>query len=210
MVNDNLKQRFLKYISFDTQSDDQSNTIPSTMKQKDLGKYLEEELKSIGLTESFMDEVGYVYGYLPSNCNSNQTIGLIAHMDTSDEASGKDVNPNIIKNYDGSIIVLNEALGLKLDPKEFNYLNNQIGHELITTDAGKVENDYSVVDDLTEPLLDVAYIMIDEADNTQVKTREDFIKGIDNLFGSFDWVNEVVLLALNPLSGQLQKNTNQQ
>ena len=80
----------------------------------------------------------------------------------------------------------------------------------ITELAGKVENDYSVVDDLTEPLLDVAYIMIDEADNTQVKTREDFIKGIDNLFGSFDWVNEVVLLALNPLSGQLQKNTNQQ
>ena len=80
----------------------------------------------------------------------------------------------------------------------------------ITELAGKVENDYSVVDVLTEPLLDVAYIMIDEADNTQVKTREDFIKGIDNLFGSFDWVNEVVLLALNPLSGQLQKNTNQQ
>ena len=80
----------------------------------------------------------------------------------------------------------------------------------ITELAGKVENDYSVVDDLTEPLLDVAYIMIDEADSNQVKTKEDFIKGIDNLFGSFDWVNEVVLLALNPLSGQLQKNTNQQ
>ena len=80
----------------------------------------------------------------------------------------------------------------------------------ITELAGKVENDYSVVDDLTEPLLDVAYIMIDEADSNQVKTKEEFIKGIDNLFGSFDWVNEVVLLALNPLSGQLQKNTNQQ
>lgn len=135
MINTKLKERFLKYIKFDTQSDDSSTTIPSTMKQKDLGKYLEEELKSIGLTESFMDEFGYVYGYLPSNCNSKQTIGLIAHMDTSDEASGKDVNPKVINNYDGNIIVLNEALGLKLDPKEFNYLNNQIGHELITTDG---------------------------------------------------------------------------
>lgn len=135
MINEKLKERFLKYIKFDTQSDDSSNTIPSTMKQKDLGKYLEEELKSIGLSEAFMDEVGYVYGFLPSNCGSNTTIGLIAHMDTSDEASGKDVKAQIISNYDGGIIVLNEALGLKLDPSEFNYLNSQIGHELITTDG---------------------------------------------------------------------------
>ena len=135
MINEKLKERFLKYIKFDTQSDDSSNTIPSTMKQKDLGKYLEEELKSIGLSEAFMDEVGYVYGFLPSNCGSNTTIGLIAHMDTSDEASGKDVKAQIISSYDGGIIVLNEALGLKLDPSEFNYLNSQIGHELITTDG---------------------------------------------------------------------------
>lgn len=80
----------------------------------------------------------------------------------------------------------------------------------ITELAGKVENDYSVVDELTEPLLDLSYVMIDEADSNQVKTKDEFIKGIDNLFNNFDWVNEVVLLALNPLSGQLQKNTNQQ
>ena len=135
MVNDNLKQRFLKYISFDTQSDDQSNTIPSTMKQKDLGKYLSEELVKIGVTDSFMDEYGYVYGYIPSNCNSNNTIGLIAHLDTSDEASGKDISFQIVKDYNGEVIVLNEKLNLVLDPNEFTYLKNQLGHELITTDG---------------------------------------------------------------------------
>lgn len=135
MVNKKLKERFLKYISFDTQSNEQSNTIPSTEKQKDLGKYLNEELKSIGINESFMDEYGYVYGFLPSNCNSNNTIGLIAHLDTSDEASGKNVNPQIIANYNGGVILLNEKLNLSLDPKDFQYLNSQIGHELITTDG---------------------------------------------------------------------------
>ena len=135
MVNDNLKQRFLKYISFDTQSDDQSNTIPSTMKQKDLGKYLSEELVKIGVTDSFMDEYGYVYGYIPSNCNSNNTIGLIAHLDTSDEASGKDISFQIVKDYNGEVIVLNEKLNLVVDPNEFTYLKNQLGHELITTDG---------------------------------------------------------------------------
>ena len=123
MVNQKLKERFLKYISFDTQSSEESNTIPSTEKQKDLAKYLNEELKLIGINESFMDEYGYVYGYLPSNCNSKNTIGLIAHLDTSDEASGKNVKPQIITNYNGGVISLNKKLNLLLDPNEFEYLN---------------------------------------------------------------------------------------
>lgn len=135
MVNNKLKERFLKYISFDTQSNDASNTIPSTEKQKDLGKYLYEELKGLGIEECHMDEYGYVYGYIPSNCESANTIGLIAHLDTSDEASGKDVKPQIIENYDGRVILLNKDLGLLLDPDEFSYLKKQIGHELITTDG---------------------------------------------------------------------------
>ena len=135
MINEKLKQRFLKYISFDTQSCDESNTIPSTMKQKDLGEYLANELSSFGLSEAFMDEHGYVYAYIPSNCGSENTLGLIAHLDTSDEASGKNVNPQIIEKYDGGIIPLNKELGLNLDPKEFNYLNKIIGHYLITTDG---------------------------------------------------------------------------
>lgn len=135
MINVKLKQRFLKYISFDTQSCDESNTIPSTMKQKDLGEYLANELSSLGIGEAFMDEHGYVYAYIPSNCGSENTLGLIAHLDTSDEASGKNVNPQIIEKYDGGIIPLNKELGLNLDPKEFNYLNQIIGHYLITTDG---------------------------------------------------------------------------
>ena len=135
MINEKLKQRFLKYISFDTQSCDESNTIPSTMKQKDLGEYLANELSSLGVSEAFMDEHGYVYAYIPSNCGSENTLGLIAHLDTSDEASGKNVNPQIIEKYDGGIIPLNKELGLNLDPKEFNYLNQIIGHYLITTDG---------------------------------------------------------------------------
>lgn len=135
MINEKLKQRFLKYISFDTQSCDESNTIPSTMKQKDLGEYLANELSSLGISEAFMDEHGYVYAYIPSNCGSENTLGLIAHLDTSDEASGKNVNPQIIEKYDGGMIPLNKELGLNLDPKEFNYLNQIIGHYLITTDG---------------------------------------------------------------------------
>ena len=126
----------------------------------------------------------------------------------------KEKEYELIKEKTGIAVINNKVINNDRKENEIFILRkeNSLLKDIqkITELAGKVENDYSVVDDLTEPLLDVAYIMIDEADNTQVKTREDFIKGIDNLFGSFDWVNEVVLLALNPLSGQLQKNTNQQ
>ena len=105
MINEKLKQRFLKYISFDTQSCDESNTIPSTMKQKDLGEYLANELSSFGLSEAFMDEHGYVYAYIPSNCGSENTLGLIAHLDTSDEASGK----NVIIRFGYSILLFNSS-----------------------------------------------------------------------------------------------------
>lgn len=135
MVNLNLKNRFLKYVSFDTQSNDESNTIPSSMKQKDLGKYLVEELKKIGINDTYIDEFGYVYGYLKSNCNSDKTIGLIAHMDTSDEISGAFVKPNIISSYNGEIITINKELDMFLDPKEFPYLQCETNHELIITDG---------------------------------------------------------------------------
>lgn len=135
MKNNNFKQRFLKYISFDTQSDENSTTSPSTLKQKELGKFLVEELKALNIDNAYMDEFGYVYGYIKSNCGSKNTIGLIAHMDTSDEASGKDVKPQIIPSYDGKIIYVNKGLNVILDPKEFPHMLDQIGHELITTDG---------------------------------------------------------------------------
>lgn len=135
MINNALKNRFLKYISFDTQSDESSKTIPSTSKQKELGKFLKNELNNLGLTNAFIDEFGYVYAYLESNCHSDKTIGLISHMDTSDEASGDNVKPVIIENYQGQIINVNKELGVILNPSEFPYLLKQLGHELITTDG---------------------------------------------------------------------------
>lgn len=135
MINNALKNRFLKYISFDTQSDESSKTIPSTSKQKELGKFLKNELNNLGLTNAFIDEFGYVYAYLESNCHSDKTIGLISHMDTSDEASGANVKPVIIENYQGQIINVNKELGVILNPSEFPYLLKQLGHELITTDG---------------------------------------------------------------------------
>ena len=135
MINNALKNRFLKYISFDTQSDESSKTIPSTSKQKELGKFLKNELNNLGLTNAFIDEFGYVYAYLESNCHSDKTIGLISHMDTSDEASGANVKPVIIENYQGKIINVNKELGVILNPSEFPYLLKQLGHELITADG---------------------------------------------------------------------------
>lgn len=135
MVNIKLQNRFLNYIKFDTQSDETSSSIPSTIKQKALATYLVDELHQIGLKNAYMDEFGYVYAFVESNCNCEETIGLIAHMDTSDEASGKNIVPQIVKNYDGKTIVLNENLNMVLDPIEFPYLLQQIGHTLITTDG---------------------------------------------------------------------------
>ena len=135
MVNKNFLKKFLHYISFDTQSNEESLTCPSTSKQLLLGQELVKELKEMGLDNAFIDEHGYVYAYLEANNKSDEVIGLIAHMDTSDEASGKDVKPQIIDSYDGKPIIVNQELGIILDPKEFNLLNEQIGHTLITTDG---------------------------------------------------------------------------
>lgn len=131
----NIKERFLKYVSFDTQSDANSSTHPSSKKQFDLGNYLVKELHELGVENAFIDEYCYVYGYIPSNCGSNKTIGLIAHMDTAGEASGKDIKPQTIEFYTGNKIIVNSELNIVLDPKEFPRLNKQLGHELITTDG---------------------------------------------------------------------------
>ncbi len=128
-------ERFLKYVSFDTQSDPYSNTSPSTKNQFNLGNYLVDELKSLGIDNAFIDEYGYVYAYIKSNCNSSKTIGLIAHMDTSFDASGKNIKPVIIDSYDGSIIKYKNNPNIELSPKEFPSLNKKIGHKLIVTDG---------------------------------------------------------------------------
>ncbi|MEG0368092.1 MAG: peptidase T, partial [Coprobacillus sp.] len=132
----NIQDRFLKYVSFDTQSDPKSETAPSSTKQFELGKYLVEEMKSVGIANAHLDEFGIVYGTIPSNNNhQGKVIGFVAHMDTSPDASGCNIKPQIINDYDGSIITLNKEKSLYLDPKEFPLLLDVIHHDLITTDG---------------------------------------------------------------------------
>ena len=131
----NIEERFLKYVSYDTQSDEYSNTTPSTLKQLDLAKELVKEMLEIGISDAHLDKYGIVYGTIKGNGGTGDIIGFIAHMDTSPDASGKNIKPQKITNYDGSIIELNKELGLSLNPEEFTSLKKMIGHDLITTDG---------------------------------------------------------------------------
>ena len=130
-----LKDRFLKYVSFDTQSDEMSETFPSTEKQKVLLKYLVEEMKSLGLTEVEMDEHSYAMGTIPATpgYEDRPVIGFISHVDTSPDMSGANIKPQIIENYDGKDIRLNESLMMTV--KDFPELSAFKGHTLITTDG---------------------------------------------------------------------------
>lgn len=133
---DRLVERFIKYVKYNTTSDETSNTCPSTKTQLDFGKVLAEECKAIGLKDVTIDENGYVMAVLPSNCNENvPVIGFIAHMDTSPDMSGKNVNPQIIENYNGEDIVLNKEKNIVLSPKIFPNLAQCAGDTLITTDG---------------------------------------------------------------------------
>lgn len=130
-----ITQRFLKYISVDTQSDDNSNSYPTTPKQYLLGNILVDELHELGIENAHIDEYCYVYAYIPSNVANSKTIGLIAHLDTATELTGAGIKPQIIEKYDGGTITINEKLGIYLSPTEFPSLQKQLGHELITTDG---------------------------------------------------------------------------
>ena len=130
-----ILDRFLRYVSIDTQSDENSESQPSAAKELDLLKLLCKELNDMGV-EATLDEYGYVMGTIPSNIDKKvPAIGFIAHVDTSPDASGKDVKPQIISNYDGGDIELKGMPGLALKPSEFPELLNQKGETLITTDG---------------------------------------------------------------------------
>ena len=132
---ENILERFLRYVSVDTQSNEESASQPSTEKQWDLLKMLCKELNDMGV-EASLDEYGYVMGTIPSNIEKDvPAVGFIAHVDTAPDASGKDVKPQIIKNYDGSDIALKGVQGLYLKPSEFPELLHFIGQTLITTDG---------------------------------------------------------------------------
>jgi len=129
-------ERFLRYVKIDTQSDPKSETYPSTMKQFDLARILEAELHELGLEDVKLDNYGYVTATLPANTDKKApVIGFIAHMDTSPAASGKDVKPRIIENYDGKDIILNAELNIILSPAEFPDLSNHLGQSLVVTDG---------------------------------------------------------------------------
>ena len=133
---DQIVNRFLKYVSFDTQSDEASSSTPSTEKQFRLAEYLVEELRAVGLEEVEMDAQGYVYATLPSNVeHAVPTIGFIAHIDTSPDASGANVQPRIVQNYDGTDIVLDAEAGIVTTVEKFPELLRHVGEDLIVTDG---------------------------------------------------------------------------
>ncbi|MBZ9685121.1 peptidase T [Clostridium estertheticum] len=129
-------EKFLKYVSYDTKSDEESTTVPSTTGQMILGEELVKDLKEMGIQDASIDENGYIMATIPSNVEKDiPTIGFIAHMDTSPDMSGNNVNPKFAYNYDGKDIVLNEENKIILSPKDFPELKNYIGKTLITTDG---------------------------------------------------------------------------
>ncbi len=129
-------EKFLKYVSYDTKSDEESTTVPSTTGQMKLATELVKELKAMGLKQASVDDNGYVMATVPANVQKNiPTIGFIAHMDTAPDISGKNVNPKFVYNYDGEDIILNKENNIVLSPKDFQELKNYVGKTLITTDG---------------------------------------------------------------------------
>lgn len=127
-------ERFLKYVSYDTQSDPNSKTVPTTMKERVLGEVLAKELAQIGLEDAKIDEFGYVYGWLPASegCQDLEPIGLIAHMDTAPSTTGANVKPRIV-HYEGGDIELGSGVVTSAD--YFDYLQRYVGQDLIVTDG---------------------------------------------------------------------------
>nr|WP_047983036.1 peptidase T [Ornithinibacillus californiensis] len=135
-MRDDMIKRFTTYVKVDTQSNEDNETTPSTPGQLDLSNILVEELKGIGMEEVTIDENGYVFATLPSNTDKEvPTIGFLAHVDTATDFTGKNVNPQLIENFDGNDIVLNKELNVVLSSKEFPELPSYKGHTLITTDG---------------------------------------------------------------------------
>ncbi|PRY83298.1 peptidase T [Alkalibacterium olivapovliticus] len=133
---DNLLNRFLTYVKIDTRSDANSTTVPSTQKQVAFAQHLIKDLEAIGMSDvEYTEANGFVTATLPSNSDSDApVIGFISHMDTADFNS-ENINPQIIEQYDGETIVLNEEEGIRLSPNDFPNLKNYVGQTLITTDG---------------------------------------------------------------------------
>lgn len=133
----NVVDRFLRYVKYDTQSDELTNMTPSTPGQMTFAKYLADELRQMGLDDITLDDNGYLMATLPANTDAEgiPTIGFIAHLDTSPDMSGHNVTPRIVENYDGGDILLNKHTGITLSPNDFPELLNYKGQALIVTDG---------------------------------------------------------------------------
>ena len=132
----NLLERFLKYVSIHTTSDENTGLVPSTPQQMEFAKILAEELKDMGMQDVSLDKKGYLMATLPSNIDKNvPTVGFISHLDTSPDMSGKNVKPRIVENYDGNDIILNEKENIVLSPKQFPELTMYRGQSLVVTNG---------------------------------------------------------------------------
>ncbi len=135
-MNKPLIDRFLKYVKFETTSDDNTGVTPSTPGQMVFAKALKQDLEEMGLSDIELDDNGYLYATLPANTSKPApTLGFIAHMDTAPDMSGLNVNPRIVENYDGGAITLNQEQNIVLAPDQFPELNDHIGQDLIVTDG---------------------------------------------------------------------------
>ena len=134
-IKDNMLQRFLKYVTFDTESCDDATVVPTTEGQFVFARFLEQELKAMGLSEVVLDDKGYLYATLPANTDKElPVVGFIAHLDTSPDMSGKDVKPRMV-NYTGGNIVLSAKDDVVLRVSDFPEVENYIGHDLVVTDG---------------------------------------------------------------------------
>lgn len=133
---DKMLQRFLKYVTFDTESVDENVAVPTSEGQFVFARYLENELREMGLTEITLDDKGYLYATLPANCDEDiPVVGFIAHLDTSPDMSGRDVKPRVVRSYGGGDIVLCEQDDIVLRVSDFPEVEDYTGHDLIVTDG---------------------------------------------------------------------------
>lgn len=133
---DKMLQRFLKYVTYDTESVDENTTVPTSDGQFVFARYLENELREMGLTEITLDDKGYLYATLPANSDKDiPVVGFISHLDTSPDMSGKDVKPRVVQSYGGGDIVLCDEDDIVLKVCDFPEVENYIGHDLVVTDG---------------------------------------------------------------------------
>lgn len=181
-----VTERFLRYVTIDTQSDPESPRSPSTEKQKDLGRVLAAELRDIGIADAHLDDYGYVYGTIPANTDKKvPVICFCSHMDTSPDVTGKDVKPQVVTNYRGGDIVLPGDTSQVIRFAEHPALKNQIGNDIITTDGTTLlgaDNKAGVAE-----IMDAAYFFINNPDVKHGTIKilftpdEEIGRGVDNV-----------------------------